>query len=291
MVEWLVLCLRGSRILFFIHDHFKLRKTLSSLHRHRLLCPRVKVYYLFDYLSVSLTTRKKLKIINCHYAFLQRTFPFHIIKKIYGDGLTFWSETREGNSYEISLKTPSPFEREGPLLLDFTMNGTALYCMGFSFAPGKCFGVRERIILFISRIQGYAGRLKEISVCTKAFGENKPSTLLLSIVEGMALGLGVESLIGISTNNQLACLTADYARNYDRFWESFESTKISSGDYYLELPLKNKDLFLIPSKHRRRTLKKRATRREIALKVYAHFSKMNLLKNEVQAFPLECPES
>jgi uncharacterized protein VirK/YbjX len=257
-----------------------LRKTLEPLYNHQLICPKTKVYYLFSYLSSSLNTRNKLKIIEYHYAFLQSHFPFHTIQKIYTGGLILWSEIRDSNNFEITIVSPTPFEREGPLMINFNMNGISLYCLAFAFSPGECFGVEKNTIIFISRLQGTKRRLKEISLSTKSFGENKPSALLVSIAEGMALAMGIHAIVGICTENQVACVNTESTRKYERFWETFESTKINSGDYYLEVPIKNKDLSLIISKHRRRTLKKREIRKEICRKVYRYFYEMNPHKNE-----------
>ena len=284
LLLWISNLLKGFRIVFFLNGHFRLRKTLRPLYVNKLLSPRVRVYYLFKYLSSSLTTNNKLKIIDFHYSFLQTHFPLHIIRKIYSGGLTLWRETKDLNVYDISLESSSPYEREGPLLLKFNMNGIPLYRLGFSFSPGGCFGIGKKKILFISRVQGTPRFLKEISICTKVFDENKPSSMLVSIAEGLALGLEIKAITGICTANQLSPFSTSLVTNYDKFWETFKSTKISSGDYYMDLPIKNRDISLIKSKHRKRTLKKRNTRNEICLKVYKYFYGMNLHKYEAHDY-------
>ena len=276
LLLWITNFLKGLRIVFFIRGHLKLGKTLKPLYANKLLSQRVRVYYLFKYLSSSLTTDDKLKIIDFHYSFLQTHFPFHLIQEIYNGGLTVWCKTIDMNTYHISLESSSPYEREGPLLLKFNMNGIPLYRLGFSFSPGESFGFGKKKILVISRVQGALGFLKEISVSTKVFDENKPSTMLVSIAEGIALALGFKAIIGICTANQLSPFSTSLVTNYDKFWETYESSKISSGDYSIDLPIKNKNILLIKSKHRQRTLKKRNTRNEISLKGYEYFYSMNL---------------
>ena len=268
--------LQGLKIIFFASGHFRLNKILKPLYDSGFLSVKIGHIYLFNYLSGRLDTQTKLSILTNHYTFFQKKFPNYVLAQIFKTGLVCWKETKENSVFEIRLISNTPFENEGSLSLLFTMDETVLYRVAFTFCPGHKFGLLDDQVAFVTRIQGAKGNLENISKASKCYNDNTPPTILISSLEGLLLSLGIKKMIGIHSVNQISYSYSindrnSFHKNYDEFWETFESVKIYGGDYLLALPLDHKTITLIKSKHRNRTINKRKMRQEISRKIYFYF--------------------
>jgi len=267
---------KAIKIPFYIDGHAKLANVLKPLQSASLIGPKMCHLYLFNYLSWSLNTRSRLKILTSHYTYFQNKFPDYVVHQIYKDGITCWKEIKDNNVFEIKLMSTSPEECEGSLSLNFIMNGDIVYCLAFTFCPGNEFSLVDEQIIYATRLQGARSSLDSISKASKCFNDNTPATLLVSALEGFALSLGIKTILGINCLNQISLgCTKNQPQSfkcYDEFWESFESVKIHSGDYLLSLPLSYKTISLIKSKHRNRTINKRKIRQELSRKIYFYFN-------------------
>jgi uncharacterized protein VirK/YbjX len=268
--------LKGIKIIFFPAGHSRLNKVLNPLYNSGLLSAKIGHIYLFNYLSGKIGTKTKLAILTNHYSYFQKKFPNYVQAQIFNTGLVCWRVVKDSSVYQIKLISNTPFENEGSLSLLFSMDDIILYRLAFTFCPGNKFGVADEQIAFVSRIQGAKGNLENISKASKCFNDNNPPTLLISSLEGLLLSLGIKKIIGIHSLNQISYIQSindrnSFHKNYDEFWETFESVKINRGDYLLPLPLDYKTITLIRSKHRNRTINKRKMRQEISRKVYFYF--------------------
>jgi uncharacterized protein VirK/YbjX len=268
--------LRGIKIIFFPLGHTRLNKVLNPLYSSGLLSPKIGHIYLFDYLSGKIGTKTKLAILTNHYSYFQKKFPNYVLNQIFKTGLVCWKVVKDSSVFEIKLLSNTPFENEGSLSFLFTMDDVILYRLAFTFCPGKKFGLVDEQVAFVSRIQGAKGNLENISKASKDLNDNFPPTLLISSLEGFLLSLGIKKIVGIHSVNQVSYSYSvndhiGFHKNYDEFWETFESIKINRGDYLLSLPLTYKTITLIRSKHRNRTINKRKIRQEISRKVYFYF--------------------
>lgn len=277
------------KILFYIPQHIQLSKVLKPFSSLGLIANRTYYVYLSRYLSYALSTEMRLDILINHYKYFKKNFPYHILRSIFKDGLVCWSETRGSDNFEIRLVDAYPYETEGSLSFVFNVNGTPLYTVSFTFSPGNHFGLVEDQVLYVTRIQGAKESLDIISGATKTFSDNTPPVLLISAIEGMALSLGIRTIVGISLHNQIGYALvgqSGFQKNYDEFWKTYESVKISNSDYLLSLPIAYKGLSLIKSKHRSRVLAKRKVREGISRKVYSFFMNNVLTGKRVRFSPL-----
>ena len=267
---------RAVKIPFYINSHFALAKVLKPLQEKGLLNVKMCYLYLFEYLSNSLNTKSRLQVLTNHFTYFQNKFPDYVAQNILQNGIICWKEIKNDNVYEIALMNTTPEECEGQLSLNFLMNGNIIYCLAFTFCKGSQFGLVDDQIIYVTRLQGAKKSLDIISKSAKFFNDNSPSTLLVSAVEGLALSLGIKTILGISSINQISTLynnnPAHFYRCYDEFWETFECVKIHNGDYLLSMPLNYKTISLIKSKHRSRTINKRKVRQELSRKIYFYFN-------------------
>ncbi len=269
--------------------HIRLSRTLKPFHKSGFISPKIYYIYLFKYLSYSLKTRDKLAILANHYEFFRKHFPYHILKSIFSNGLKCWFEVRGQDHFEMRLISTTPYENEGSLCMQFNMNGVTLYRIAFTFASGKNFALLDNQIIYITRIQGVKGSLDEISKSSKILNDVAPPVLIVSAIEGLALALGIKTIMGISLENQISYLVSDqysFQKNYNEFWKIYESVKIYNGDYILPLPLQHKDIGLIRSKHRNRTVNKRKMRQDTSRKTYNFFVNEVFSAKRVHLSPL-----
>ena len=267
---------KAVQIPFYLNSHSKLAKILNPLQSAGVLGVKMSYLYLFECLSNSFSTKSRLKILTNHFIYFQNKFPNYVAHKILKDGIVCWKEIKEDNVFEIMLMNTAPEECEGQLSLNFLMNGTVIYCLAFTFCQGNQFGLIDDQIIYVTRLQGTKKSLDIISKAAKFFSDNSPSTLLVSAIEGLALSLGIKTILGISSSNQISTLynnnASHFYRCYDEFWETFECVKIHNGDYLLSMPLNYKTISLIKSKHRNRTINKRKVRQELSRKIYFYFN-------------------
>ena len=281
--------LKGLKIFFFLRSHLRLSKALKPFNTSGFITAKIYYIYLFKYLSYSFSTKNKISILTNHYEYFKKNFPYHSLRHIFKDGLKCWSEIKDSNVFEIRLISTTPYENEGSLSFVFNMNGETIYRLAFTFSPGSQFGLLDEQVIYVTRIQGVKGSLDDISKSSRFFNDNTPPTLLVSALEGMALSLGIKTIVGISLQNQISYLVSDkysFQKNYDEFWKTYESIKISDGDFLLMLPLQHKGLALIKSKHRSRTINKRKVRQDISRKLYAYFNSNILTGKRIKLSPL-----
>ena len=189
---------RLAKIFKYVREHTELIKVLKPFRQYPLIRKRTSLIYLFSYLSDKLSTKNKIQILTTHYLFLQEMFSSSGLKQLFEDGIECWSETINDEKLCIKLTHSSYLEFEGSLSLTLTLNGRWIYKLSFTIAPGIHFNVVEDKIIYISALQGKVGELNAISAVTKSINDLVPSTILMSVLEGIALSTGVKKIIGIN---------------------------------------------------------------------------------------------
>ncbi|HXB44810.1 MAG TPA: DUF535 family protein, partial [Puia sp.] len=171
--------LRSLRMFLFLRGHAKLTKALKPFNVSGFTTAKINYIYLFKYLSNSLSTKSKLKVLANHYKYFKNNFPYHALKPIFKGGISCWSDVRGANVFEIRLLSTTPYENEGSLSFVFNVNGETIYRLAFTFSPGREFGLLDEQVIYVTRIQGVKGSLEEISRASKFFSDSTPPTLLV----------------------------------------------------------------------------------------------------------------
>jgi len=250
----------------YVKEHTRLLKVLKPFRKFPLIKRRTSFIYLFDYLSRNLSTKDRLAILTYHYHFLQQVFSPSEIKNLFGNGIECWSEFAEGEKLSIRMMHSGYLEFEGSLSLFFCVNDKEIYTMSFTVSPGNYLGMLDEKVIFISLLQGKIGEMASISRATKSLNSLIPSTILMSVIEGIAFSVGIKKIIGISAKNQLSTeiISDSHNNNYDAYWISQGGMLTDDSNYLFSCPLQNKSIELIKAKYKSRTIAKRAKRAEIA---------------------------
>jgi len=237
---------------------------LSESHKFK-----IKLSPLSNYLSRVFPLESVLSILFENYTFVKKQFSALTIEKIFCDGLECWRY----DIYSIRFIKTKEDDYEGSFALIFNVNEKKIYTIAFSFV--KSVIIPGQWVIYIARKQGQPGMLPESRKTAKEFNDNKIIALMLAAAEGLALALGIKSIIGVGTVNQLSnCkieMRETFIHSYDDYWETQESIKLENGDYLLPVPMLFKPLGIIPAHHKKRTLIKRQRRLEISIAVHKLF--------------------
>ena len=252
----------GANCIEKIKMHVGLVHALRHFKRRRLILFRAYFIYILPYLSKSLEISQKYRILLNHYSFIKQQFSFTHLCILFAGGIECYHEVTDAkDKYSIFLKSVrNHLEAEGSMNLLFKLNGTVLFTLGFTFAPGYIFNLDDSQIIYVSSIQGTKNQHENIKAATKYFKDNAIPAMLLKALETIAGLMHINTCICISVNDQLAFKdksTYDrFYNNYDAFWMNSGATFLND-NYILDLPLKQKPILEISQPHRNRTLKKR----------------------------------
>ena len=230
--------------------------------------PRVIYKYLGGYLARSFSRGDRARILINHYAYLENCLAAGCLKELANAPLTLWQQHMDGASYRIYLAIPKKIAHtEGDLSLVFQQNDVDIFTLSFTNAPGCIADLAVSNVMYIARVQGKGGRWHLIKEATKRCHDVSPAVLLLAAAEGIAKCLSIKSLIGVSTADQLSIgETSDpsqWGLVYDQFWRSMGGESINHHMFHIPVPLLEKNLSLIKSKHRSRVVRKRQFKHEV----------------------------
>lgn len=256
------------RLIYYI-IHFRKMRLLGKLVSHFPLSDshqfKIKLGALSKYLSRSFSFESALPILIGNYRFVKENFTKSSIDQIFDVGLECW----RNEIYSIKLIKTKEYDYEGSFALIFIANEVKIYTMAFSFVKTPVSS--GNWVIYIARKQGQPSMLPEFRKAAKAFNDNKIVTMVLAATEGMAIALGINSIVGVGTRNQLSYRKPEmldtFRRSYDEYWETQESVKLANGDYLMPVPMLLKPIDKIPANHRSRTILKRQRRLEISFAV------------------------
>jgi uncharacterized protein VirK/YbjX len=290
-----LICRRWLRLIFLrsipflrnFRGHLKLLQTLSLPHARDLLHshPRLAYKYLGgNYLARTFSATTRLRILHTHYHYLMEYVCDDFLAQVFAARQILWEDSRQEHHFSISLSFPHCLhhpgrrvDHEGDLSLLFQIDGTPVYVICFTIAPGEVFkangmNVGSEKTLFIARIQGEAQQLQNIRRATKLLHEISPRDLLLVATQALATSLDIDTIVGINSANQLATppeCKQELFFDYEKFWSELGADRLDDGFYTLPVPLPQKPLAEISQHHRTRTLRKREFKRQV-MEAVAH---------------------
>lgn len=244
--------------------------------------PRVQYRYTLPYLSTSLVWEERWAALKSHYAFVNEAFLPEFSTRVLADTLEIWHQpTEDGRRMSVSVQGLCPVtrHREGELTLCFKVDGSPIYRISFSVVRCAALNLDRATtlacsthILYVGRVQGASGAMDEIRKVTGLLGDVAPQDLLMSVLLGVASALGINAVIGVSDETCVSHETiaqSDSSFSYAHFWAKYGARSLARGHNLVSLPLQEKPISEIASKHRKRTLRKREFKREVAMQCEA----------------------
>ena len=249
-----------SRIVFHFHKHINLMRVLYNPRTRRLLRrhPKIAYKYLVNYAALNLATRCRLALVTSHYSLVQKFFNDVFSDVLYGDRLSLWKSGQADFPLTIDLDFPATFHTEGDLCITMRLAEREVYRMVFILSSGVTFGLGRQNVIFLTCVQGLTNQTTLRGI-TAQCGEVHPADVLMVVVQGIAASLGIATLVGIRSDQQIANSGKTFF-SYDSFFEEYGALDHDMNAYLIKVPLQRKELTLIPSKHRARARRKRAFR-------------------------------
>jgi uncharacterized protein VirK/YbjX len=153
----------------------------------------------------------------------------------------------------------SAHDLEGELMLAFWLGDDWIYTASLTLAHGAL-AQDSGPVLLITGLQGAAGKLALIRQATRACADIAPPYLLLAAAKGLACSLGVERILAVGNERQLAKAAGKAAFDYDRFWASLGGVPTGDGFHRIAAALPDKPatgaLQSLSREGRRRLLKR-----------------------------------
>lgn len=269
---------RFGGVLLTWRQHLELVRVINQPRTRaiRARFPRVQYRYTLPYLSTTLDWHARWSALRSHYAFVNTVFGADFSQRVLDDRLEIWHSEHNGHVLSIHIQGLCPVtkHREGELTLCFKMDESSIYKMSFSFIRWgdlnlndvTGIGVAEHA-MYIGRVQGVSGAMESIRLATGLLGDIAPQDLLMSVLFGLASALNIRKVIGVSDETCVSCDTiaaSDSSFSYEQFWARYNGLPLLGGHVLVNLPVAEKPLSEISSKHRKRTQRKRDFKRQVA---------------------------
>jgi uncharacterized protein VirK/YbjX len=230
--------------------------------------PKLAYKYLVTYAAQNLNTTQRHALLLSHYRALQTRLSARQCTAILDDRLPVWRSAPDDTPLAIHLSFPAAIQTEGDLCLTLKIGQLALYRIVFIVGDGDVFGLRTTPVLFITCIQGLASQL-HIRAAKAACQDVHPADLLMAALDGVARALGIEAIVGIATDNQIAN-KGRFFFSYETFFEQYGAlAHTHTQTMLIPAPLMHKQIALVASKHRKRSTAKRAFRSDVGAAVAA----------------------
>lgn len=259
------------------YNHLTVTRSLSLTQNKPLLKhhPKVAFKYLHKYLARSFNIHTRSAILASHYDFLNNRTTIGFMDSICQGVVPLWEEKKEENLYGIGLTYPN--NEEGELLLIFTENGSPIFTLAFTIAPGRLLNVPDDQVVFIGRLQGVVDKREAIRYASKSFHDLTPSALLMCAIRGIAVSLNITGIVGVSLQNQVTLrgvpFHATAASSYDEFWVAAGGEKLNEQIYYLPVAQTERAISSIKNNHRSRVKRKRQIKNSLIEQVSLAFNK------------------
>lgn len=229
------------------------------------------VKYLGAYLSSSLTPRARRDCLRFHYRFLAGAMRSSAHGVVWQRETPVWSmHTDAGPTLRVTLGRSTLAPMEGESALCFMMGDRTLCTLTFAFVHGRDLQLPCAEAIFIGGLQGGVDCRQQIRDAAKLNGEVSPAAMLLLAAEALANVLGVDHMVGVSTDEQASAGHAvpKIALSYDRLWQELGAHHARTGFYVKAIAAAADDADRAvagshPSRTRRRRAFKKAIRRDI----------------------------
>ena len=264
-LRWVAEAAFREPIVRSINGQHQLMKLLSSACYDGLLdqSPALTRQYLKSHLARSLTLGQRRAAIVAHYRFLQANRSPAFYERLLKTGVMLWRNDEAPGNYHIGLRHNVAHFYEGDLLLACFRQDVLLFQLSFSIIPGAVVGEDAAQVIFVGGAQGAAPERGELQPAVKASHGVAPSHLAMAALQGVAMALGIVTIVGVGNDQQLLKSRDDKAGftfDYDAFWAMFGAEANAAGQRVMAAPLRDRDAAEsgASAAHRRRSRKKRA---------------------------------
>jgi uncharacterized protein VirK/YbjX len=219
-----------------------------------------------NYLAKSFRGIESVQAYYGHYGFLVEALTAPVLDTLIAGAAVLHVHQSDGSEHRVLVTATHDRHEEGELQLQLHDENASLYVLGATIAPGEIFGLADRHVLLISRMQGVPGAFLAIRHATKAFGDIQPKAVLLAAAEGLASGLGLRTILAVAASNQLAstkCGADALVKSYDEFFTAAGAEPWGDGFFRLDLARERAAPAAASRAHAKRAERRRRLRGQI----------------------------
>jgi len=262
---------RWARVLWGWRQHQALLSTFRSGPARSVYArfPRLPFRYTSPYLSRLFSWDERLLALQWHYEWLNRSLSSEFVDEALRETLSIWELASPVGLLSIRVKTlcTQTDHHEGDLTFAL-LSGDKILCeLSFSIIPASLLRQRQSFsgspetVLFVGRVQGATGCFDQIREASRQCHDVAPPDLLMCAVHGFAQALGIGWVAGVGqvdsiSNGLMAHALSTF--NYDVFWTRYLGEAMPSGGTLMAVPFADKPIASVATRHRKRTLLKRA---------------------------------
>ena len=254
-------------LLINLPRHRRMLHTISGkpFREIRLLQPQLGLKYLNpNHIAHGLSTKDRAEAMIHHYNLLNRVFHPTILEAISRQGALLWEINDEKGRHRVLLKFSHPTDNEGELTIEYIFDGTLLHVLSFTFVSEALVGGGVETVILISRNQGVQASLEKRRIAMQMLYGLSASRLLVSTIQGIAEGLGLSQIIGVSAQRQVCrSQRAIHLQSaYDDVFLNLGGIE-ADGLFKMRLPFQDKPLLKVRNRDRDRIRLQRQVRQSI----------------------------
>jgi uncharacterized protein VirK/YbjX len=285
-----IVFVRSWILLYHFTGHLRLTSILLSTDLIELTQRHPKLTFKYlggNYLARCLSAKARLAILTHHYGFLRRCLKTGFPKQLCDVRPVLWQAAIDDAQIDIRLSFPYSLHHpnrtvdyEGDFAVTLYLDSAPLYVMCMTIAPARIVktplsGGDNGHALFVARIQGTDGRFEQIRRATKLMHDISPKDILFAAAQGIAAAIDAGVVIGVSTEEHLFRPEDGKEEgpffDYDKFWETLGARRTEDNLFVLTLPPEEKPIETIAQKHKARTLRKRAFKKQVCADMCERF--------------------
>ena len=264
----------------------RFRKILFSDRIYPLTCSNKTLYreFLCPILAKNLSSNDRLLILIHNYIFINEHFLSTCIDIMFDGRVTLWNSKDSTNSSTIALAMSSTYTLidvrlqsiEGIFQLIYLYNDEPIFIFGFTIAPGNLFGVSEKNIILISRMQAEKNKSILYKSAVRKNATTTPGKNLFHALIGIAKKFKINTIVSVSAENVISNKKGMLSihSTYNDFMETFEDIERINDYYVLRLPYSEKPTKSSDNKKIKRGIKRREFNREISLSVCMYLDEL-----------------
>ena len=278
--------LSNESIVDAFREHYEVVRILNHGVAHALSTryPHYVHKYIHDYLAKGLSKKTRRDILKYHHQFLAD----HVRKDFYEQILerrpVLWSDVIDKDRYVIVMTFSQHGHAEGDLSLSFERNGVSLYTVSFTVVAGSLIDCAAENVVLVACVQGTPNEAAAIGIATRACHRISPAHVLMAGVQGIALGLEIHTICGVTNRAQLVKTQRDCIFDYDAFWETLAFKCKGRLAYEISVPCSEKQPVHAGYRGKVRVARRRF-KSQIAESVRATFTKEFVIKGDSAITP------
>jgi uncharacterized protein VirK/YbjX len=176
------------------------------------------------------------------FAWLLKRYTADAVRGFYQrNSYEVFSQTYPEGVIRVVISPGRALGREGELEMHLKFNDVSVMKTAFSVLPAQMLGVaQDGFVIVIGNMQGQRSANQEIKIVTQKMERTRPQNILMTALQGLALGWDLVAMLGVSDSAHVysgyRSLSQRVGQSYDSLWRELGSTNALSKNHW-NLPI------------------------------------------------------